>query len=329
MKITSIQKDFTFGEQARIQNDEKKSKQNKNEKKYVDPLGTFPLRALGYTNDIGVAINEIAPTAARLFWVPALMYFGADVYDKYKNKGNEYDPNAKRAFTQATFQAFASIIFPTAFGHLGQSVFSRLEAFKGDKITTNAKEQTLRFINTHAAEHNVFEHLDNQEELMNQFEKGFNNFYNDKSFRYKKHNILVRMFDRIFANSKRGAIAISKEENIKAYARKQYQEILNTCKDSFEMKSHLDKRIFKLKAWKSLGAFAALIVSVKAIDEFVEQIIIEKFVKPGLKKVNFPHTKKMDEFIQAKQETPAKTAVKASPAASTQVQNVQKQIAQA
>lgn len=42
------------------------------------------MRGLGYTNDIGVAISEIAPTASRLFWVPSLMYFGADVYDKYK-----------------------------------------------------------------------------------------------------------------------------------------------------------------------------------------------------------------------------------------------------
>lgn len=44
------------------------------------------MRGLGYTNDIGVAINEIAPKTATLFWVPALMYFGADVYDKYKIK---------------------------------------------------------------------------------------------------------------------------------------------------------------------------------------------------------------------------------------------------
>jgi len=50
-----------------------------NDCKYVDPLAKWPLRGLGYTNDIGIAINEIAPTAAKLFWVPALLYFGADV----------------------------------------------------------------------------------------------------------------------------------------------------------------------------------------------------------------------------------------------------------
>ena len=127
MKITSMNT-ISFGAQkAESQVVDKNKKGHKKEKKYVDPLANWPMRGLGYTNDIGVAISEIAPTASRLFWVPSLMYFGADVYDKYKNKGNKYDPNGPRAFSQAVFQAFASIILPATFGHIGQSAFSQIE----------------------------------------------------------------------------------------------------------------------------------------------------------------------------------------------------------
>ena len=88
MKINSVSSALNFT--AQDKNVEFNANKKKKEKKYKDPLANWPMRGLGYTNDIGVAINEIAPTAATLFWVPALMYFGADVYDKYKNKGNKY-----------------------------------------------------------------------------------------------------------------------------------------------------------------------------------------------------------------------------------------------
>ena len=54
--------------------------------KYEDPLMKMPLRLMAYSNDIGVAISGVAPKLGAAFWVPALMYFGADIYDKYKNE---------------------------------------------------------------------------------------------------------------------------------------------------------------------------------------------------------------------------------------------------
>ena len=83
MKVTSIGRTPFYGAQNQPIESKKYKKQE-----YIDPLANWPLRGLGYTNDIGIAISEIAPTVSRLFWVPALMYFGADIYDKYKNKGN-------------------------------------------------------------------------------------------------------------------------------------------------------------------------------------------------------------------------------------------------
>jgi len=243
------------------------------------------LRGLGYTNDIGVAINEIAPTAATLFWVPALMYFGADVYDKYKNKGNKYDPNAQRAFKQAVFQAFASIILPTVFGHIGQSAFSQIDKYKGEKISTNAKEQTLRFIKHHAQDHDIVKD-GNKAQVLEKFENNFNIFFSKKKESYQGNNIFTKIYDKLLCNCKRGAIANSNEERLKNFAKKEFENILEHGNSTDIIKSSLDKKIFKLKAWKSLGSFTALLLTVKPIDLFTENVIIKKCVEPQMKKFN-------------------------------------------
>lgn len=279
MKITSVSYAPNFrANEGNVNFDA--SKNNTPKKKYKDPLANWPLRGLGYTNDIGIAINELAPATARLFWVPALMYFGADIYDKYKNKGDKYKPNAQRAFSQAVFQACASILFPAVFGHIGMSAFSRLDKFKGEKLSTNAKEQTLRFIKGHAALHDVLEGGRDKNETIEDFTKNFDKYYKAKKKSFQKQNIFVKLYDTLLGNCKRGAIAHSNEERIKAYAKKQFTEILDTCHETEFAKKVLDKKIFKLKAWKSAGAFTAILLTAQAIDKFVEKIIIKKFVKP-------------------------------------------------
>lgn len=254
-------------------------------KEYVDPLANWPLRGLGYTNDVGIAISEIAPTVSRLFWVPALMYFGADVYDKYKNKGTEYDPSGKRAFSQAVFQAMASIALPAVSGHIGQTAFSYVEKMRGEKLSTNAKEQTLRFICSHSVSNDVFAQNQNQDELIKDFEKHFDNFYSHKKRNYAGKNIITKIYDTLLANCKRGAVANSNGVRLKTYATKEFKNILDNCKDSLEMRNKLDKSIFKLKSWKSLGSFTALLLTVGPIDKFVEHTIIEKVVEPSMDRV--------------------------------------------
>lgn len=307
MRINSISTIQSFkGQEQNINFDASTKKKEKKEKKYVDPLANWPMRGLGYTNDIGVAINEIAPTAARLFWVPALMYFGADVYDKYKNKGNKYDPNAQRAFSQAVFQAFASIILPTVFGHLGQSAFSLADKFHGEKLSTNAKEQTFRFINNHIEEHKVFDESLDRKDVMNKFEESFNIFYDKKQKYYSDRNIFVKLYDKTLANCKRGAIATSNKDRLKAYAKKEFEYILENCNNHDLMKKHVDKRILKLKSWKSLGSFAALLLTVKPIDMFTENIIIKKCIEPQMQRFN-AHDFKISDFGKKKEsnQTPA------------------------
>lgn len=301
MKITSMNT-ISFGAQkAEAQVVDENKKGHKKEKKYVDPLANWPMRGLGYTNDIGVAISEIAPTTSRLFWVPSLMYFGADVYDKYKNKGNKYDPNGPRAFSQAVFQAFASIILPATFGHIGQSAFSQIDKYRGEKISTNAKEQTLRFIKHHAAEHDIFNTARNKEDIVDNFIRNFEIFSKDKKEAYKNKNIFVKTYDKLLANCKRGAIANTEPEKLKAFAKREFTKVLESCTNKEALGANLDKQIFKLKAWKSLGSFAVLLLTVKPIDMFTENIIIKKCVKPQMDYFNKQHSK-MENFAQYKQE---------------------------
>ena len=273
-----------------------------NDCKYVDPLAKWPLRGLGYTNDIGIAINEIAPTAARLFWVPALLYFGADVYDKYKNKGNKYDPNANRAFSQAIFQAMASIVLPTVSGHVGQSVFAELARFKKAKLSTNAKEQTLRYIMAHAAGHEIFVDGVEKDNAREMFDKRFGIFYDKKQRYYKKNNLFSKTWDFLLANSQKGAIAKSDENLLKTYAKEQFDELLTKCSDMNMLKKVVDKKIFKLKSWKSLGAFTFLLMSVKPIDEFVVNILIKQVVEPQVDKIDFSKVT-ISNFIKSKELT--------------------------
>lgn len=96
-----------------------------------DPLAEYPMRGCAYANEVGAALAPIPKIGANLFklsWIPALMYFGADIYDKYsRGENKDYsDKSRTEAVKQATFQALASVIIPTKAVHLGQNAFSAL-----------------------------------------------------------------------------------------------------------------------------------------------------------------------------------------------------------
>lgn len=303
MKITSNAPVLSFKAEGQNINFDATAKEKPKKDKYVDPLANWPLRGLGYTNDIGIAINELAPNAAKLFWVPALMYFGADIYDKYKNKGNKYKPNAQRAFNQAVFQACASILFPAIFGHIGMSVFSHIDKYRGQKLSTNAKEQSLRFIKNHSALNDVLAQGKNKEATITEFTENFDKYYSVKKKNYSRTNFVVKIFDKLLCNSKRGAIANSNEERIKEFAKTQFTKLLEKCQDADSAQKVLDKKIFKLKAWKSAGAFTAIILTAKAIDKFVETVIIDTVVKPQVAKLHFYNFKNLSNNRQSEQKS--------------------------
>ncbi len=125
---------------------------DKNDKKETkpDPLMSNPLRLCAYTNEVGAAlapIPEIGGTLFKLSWIPALMYFGADIYDKYaKGESENYDkPSKSNALKQAIFQGLASVLLPTAAVIMGQNVFSNLsQHYDKNKMDVRAKEDLLK-----------------------------------------------------------------------------------------------------------------------------------------------------------------------------------------
>lgn len=105
-------------------NTEAKAKEKKPAKKTNDdPLLKYPARLLAYTNEVGEAVRpaiegslkEKGTTVADAFWMPALLYIGADVWDKYKRGDNDdySKPSWKRGVEEGVFQGLASVALPT------------------------------------------------------------------------------------------------------------------------------------------------------------------------------------------------------------------------
>lgn len=117
--------------------------------KQEDPLSEYPLRLFAYTNEVGAALNPIPGIGPKLFmlsWVPALMYFGADIYNKFvQGEKGDYTKSSKNmAIRQSVFQGLASVILPTVAVIAGQNVASKLSKhFSKDKMTVSQKEDIL------------------------------------------------------------------------------------------------------------------------------------------------------------------------------------------
>lgn len=114
-----------------------------------DPLTKFPLRGLGYSNEVGAALSAMpgwGKTAEVLLWIPALMYLGADIFDKYSRgkEGNYSAASVTTALEEATFQALASVILPTAAVKIGQNLTGYFKKFDGSNLTATAQEELYR-----------------------------------------------------------------------------------------------------------------------------------------------------------------------------------------
>ena len=118
---------------------------------YKDPLMKWPLRGAAFTNEVGEALRPLIGKYATLTWAPALLYIGADIYDKYKNNETEYSPNSKRCLKQACFQGLASILLPIFAVKGGQNLFSILGMQNKEKITINAKERIIELAQQYIA----------------------------------------------------------------------------------------------------------------------------------------------------------------------------------
>lgn len=301
--------------------------------KYNDPLNQWPARGLAYTNEIGAAISEIAPKTGLLLWIPALLYFGADIYDKYKNDQNSYDPSAKRGTKQAIFQLLASVILPTAAVKIGQRTASVIGLMGKHKLTLQTQEELHCFTINYIKQNKLHKYADKQDEYYTKFAEKLANHIDETKKESKFKNTTRSIVNWIFNRKQPNAVTRPTPEKIIKFTKSNIEEIFtireklvnnkqtdglsdkmfqkfNQIKRKFEMtagyngdstedaakqviKMFQEKQIFKNKLLKTLGGFIFLGLMVKPIDKFIEAFVIDKFVEPSL---TFLQKKQINDF---------------------------------
>ena len=277
---------------------------------YKDPLMNWPLRGAAFTNEVGEALRPIIGGYATLSWAPALLYIGADVYDKYKNDQTDYSPDSRRCLKQAFFQGLASVILPIFAVKGGQNLFSLLGLSGKEKITLSAQEQINRLAQQFVANGKLRAYRDNDDECIKEFIEIV-----DNNLDYRRQEDLAsNPLKRIFDNRK-----VNKKENLDKYAKKTITEVIKSRKlllaqdSSIENNSlyknylsalemgqtknvavksslnkYLDSKSMKGRFIKTIGGFVALGLAIKPIDTFVEEILIGKYIGPRLDKTKKP-----------------------------------------
>lgn len=316
-----------FTSNVRFTSSENKS-ENTKDKKYSDPLMKWPARGLAYTNELGAAISEVAPTLGTLLWFPAMLYFGADIYDKYKNAKTSYDPNAKRGTEQAIFQLLASVLLPTGAVIAGQKVASAAGAAGKNGLTLQSQEEIINFLQNFTSRRHIDKFNGNVDEFKKLFEESITTKREKLIRETKLKNPIKLLGDAIFGGRHPESLAMSQKDRVLTFANKHIDEMFkiydnlasgqqpkefsdklfnkfctlknkyakdpdykNTAlRDAAEdiIKKYQKNKIMNTKILKTLGGFIALGLAIKPIDNFVEKVIIKKVVEPNLDAVFSP-----------------------------------------
>lgn len=283
---------------------------------YKDPLMQWPLRGAAFTNEVGEALRPIIGGYATLSWVPALLYIGADIYDKYKNNETEYSPDSKRCLKQAVFQGMASIFLPLIAVKAGQNVFSQFGKLSEDKISLNTKEQISKVAEEFIANGKMRAYHGKDQECVKDFLDIISNKIDFKQQEKQVRNPLKKLWYMLEEKSAE-IFKINRNENIEKYSEKTIKDLIQMRKDllnptnqikagdwysnyisalkkgqteSVAIKSVLTKfqknKLMSSKFIKTIGGFVALGLAIKPIDHFVENTLIGKYVGPGIDKLD-------------------------------------------
>lgn len=263
---------------------------------YKDPMMQWPLRGAAFTNEVGEALRPVIGSYATLSWAPALMYIGADIYDKYKNDQTEYSPDSRRCLKQAIFQGMASIFLPLIAVKTGQGIVSQFGKFTEDKISYNTIEQVSKIAEGFIANGKMHEFSGRDEECKREFINRVNNTLDYANSQKKIHFNSKENVDKYATNTIEDLIALRKKllnptaefEKDKLYS--VYKKALKSGQTkSVAVKTVLTKfqknKVNKGNVIKTLGGFVALGLMIKPIDHFVENILIGKYVGPEIDKI--------------------------------------------
>lgn len=282
-----------------------------------DIYSEMPIRALGYTNELGEAIRPISPMLANLSWLPAIGYISADVADKYKQ--DDYaakDPSKTRASKQLTTQLLASVFLPTFAVKLGQGLTNSMVMAGKTGLTLNHREKISEMVldSMKKGEHKDF--LLEDGTIDKELYKNSLSEQLDEIIKHKKTHKKQNPFMAVVNFVKKPFIAKPTEENIKKYKDSvvdrlidDRQKLLNGEKPenmskrgfkkfskstvgvaasehrsvAFDMVRKMEKsRMFNNRILKSIGGLTALACMAKPIDKFVEHVIINKYVGPQI-----------------------------------------------
>lgn len=287
---------------------------------YRDPLMKWPLRGAAFTNEVGEALRPLIGEYATLTWVPALMYIGADIYDKYKNDQTEYSPNSKRLLKQAIFQGTASILLPIAAVKMGQNLFSIFGKLGKDGITINKKERIGKIAEEFIANGQMRAYQGKDEECIQAFMDKVQNNLDFEKRRKAINNPFLKIFIRTEESLKLKAEKINKyaESTIKDLiehrklmlnptedfkSTKVYKDYVNALSNeqtkSVATKNALtnfqQSKMLKGKVVKTIGGFIALGLLIKPIDLFVHEILIGKLLGPTIDNIKKPENSKRNQ----------------------------------
>ena len=306
----------------KIEKKEEKLPENKDTKEvslngnYEDPLMKWPVRGLAYTNEVGVAIMEVAPALGSALWVPALMYLGADIYDKYKNEDTEYNPCGRRGLKQAIFQGLASVTLPTVAVLTGQKIFSLFGYLDKNKLSLTSREKISDYAVDFVTSGRLAKYKGKDAECKESFMQGLENtlkfMRNEKKLQNSGNRFAeflknpVKAFSIHPSTQSAQTYAASTIDSLISLKKELYGDIPKT-KQNLKWHAVVDKNIFKgvtrddalrdaiakfqksqiMKSkWiKTAGGFVALALAAKPIDSFVEHFILPKVVKPSLDKL--------------------------------------------
>lgn len=277
---------------------------------YQDPLLKWPLRGAAYTNEVGEALRPVIGEYATLSWVPALLYFGADIYDKYKNDNMEYKPDHARGLKQAIFQSMASIVLPLAAVKSGQGLFSYFGLISKDKVAISTQEQISEFATRFIADGNMRKYKNDSQACVEDFIGIVNNNLDYKNAKNPFKKFVKSVEEKLLPDNRkkineyakntisdlinlRQNLLVPSEEFQKSACFEEFINAKNSGQTSnVAVKTVLTKfqnnKVLKGKMIKTVGGFVALFALIKPIDNFVEKFLIDKIVTPTIEKKRNP-----------------------------------------
>lgn len=298
--------------------------------KRKDIYAEMPIRALGYTNELGEAIRPLSPMLANLSWLPAIGYIGADIADKYRqDEFSNQDRSKGRASKQFITQLLASVFLPTLAVKAGQSLVNLGAAYGKTGLSINSREQISDTIinSMKSGEHKNY--LDETGKVNKDAYKDALSEKIDEILKHKNTHKSNRNPVRIVLNLfKKPLIKNPTSENIKKYAnsvtdrlvderqqlldgvlpdgisQKTFNKFQKITKDmsaeekqshAFDIVRKMEKgRMFNNRILKSIGGLVALSVMAKPIDRFVENFIVHKYVGPQIDNISALYYKQQE-----------------------------------